>query len=177
MTRFITRKKVAAGAAVAALGLGGMIAYAAWTSSGSGSGTVSARTASQVLVGDGHVANTLYPTGTADLVVTVNNPNDYNVNVTSLAQGALSSGSATAAAVTDDHSGAGCTATTVTYTAPSLGSGVVVGAHQTYTFTLHNAVAMSNAAEDACQGATFTIPVIANAASTASTPSATAGTF
>jgi hypothetical protein len=173
MTRFITRKKVGAAAAVTALGVGGMVAYAAWTSSGAGSGTIAARSASAVLVGDGAVVNTLYPTGKGDLVVTVQNPNDYAVNVTSLSQGALSSGSATPAAVTDNHSG--CTATTVTYTPPTVN--FVVGPHATYTATLTGAVSMSNAAEDLCQGATFTVPVIAAGSSTASTPSATSGSF
>jgi hypothetical protein len=175
MTRFITRRKLAAAAGVTAVGLGGMIAYAAWTTSGSGSGTVSARSASALVVADGHVSNTLYPNGTADLVVTVNNPNAYNVNVTSIVQGALASGSATTAAISDNAGG--CTASTVTYTPPAGGVNFVVGAGATYTVTLHNVISMSNGAEDACQGATFTVPVIANGASTAATPSATSGTF
>jgi len=168
MTRFITRKKIAAATAATALGVGGVIAYAAWTSSGSGSGTISAGNASALVVADAHSASTLYPNGTGDLVVTLTNNNPYNVSVTAIAQGALSSGSATPAAITVDNGHSSCNVSSVTLTAPAL-SGVVVGKNGgTYTLTLHNAVAMDNSAVDACQGATFTVPVVATAASSAS---------
>jgi len=173
MTRFVTRRKLAAAAATSALAIGGLVAYAAWTTSGSGTGSVAARSASALVVGDGTTSTTLYPNGKADLTVTLQNTNDYNVDVTSIAQGALVSGSASPVAVSDNHNG--CTAADVTFTPPTVD--FVIGAHTTYTLTLTNAVSMSNSAEDACQGATFTVPVIANGASTASTPSATSGSF
>jgi hypothetical protein len=176
MTRFVTRKKVAAGAAVAALGVGGMIAYAAWTSSGSGSGTVSARSASALVVADGSAVNTLYPTGKADLKVTLTNNNAYNVNVTSIVLGALASGSPTAAAISVDGGHSSCNVAEVTYTAPTI-TGLVVGANSTTTVTLTQALSMSNNANDNCQGATFTVPVIANALSSAATPAPTAVSY
>lgn len=174
MTRFVTRKKFAAAAGVSALALGGLVAYAAWTTSGSGTGTVSARTASALIVGDGHSSTTLYPTGKGDLVVTLQNTNAYNVNVTSIAQGALVAGSASPVAVSDNTSGA-CNTASVTFTPPAVN--FVIAANSTTTLTLHNAVSMDASANDGCQGATFTVPVIANGASTGSTPSATAVSF
>lgn len=167
MTRFITRRKVAAATAATALGVGGVIAYAAWTSSGSGIGTVSARSASALVVADAHSAATLYPTGAADLLVTLTNNNAYAVSVSAITLGALASGSPTAAAITVDGSHSACNVATVTYTAPTItpDSIVVAGNGGTYTVTLHNAVAMSNLANDNCQNATFTVPVIATAAS------------
>jgi hypothetical protein len=175
MTGFVTRRKLAAAAGATAIGVSGMIAYAAWTSSGSGGGTVIAGNATAILVADATNSTTLYPDGKGDLVVKLTNNNPYAVEVTSIAQGALSSGSATAAAVSDNH--ANCTASTVTFTPPTLSGVVVAGNGGQYTVTLHNALSMSNDAENACQSATFTVPVIANAASTASTPAATSGSF
>lgn len=171
MTRFITRKKIAAATAATALGVGGVIAYAAWTSSGSGNGTVSARSASALVVADATTATTLYPTGTANLVVTLTNNNAYNVAVTAISQGVLSSGAPTAAAITVDSNHSSCNVSSVTLTAPALSGVVVAGNGGTYTLTLHNAVAMDNTAADACQGATFTVPVVATAASTGSAAS------
>jgi len=173
MTRFVTRRKIAAAAGAATLATAGIVAYAAWTTSGSGTGSVAARHAAALIVGDGQTSTTLYPTGKADLVVTLQNTNDYNVEVTSIAQGALVSGSPSPVSVSDNHNG--CTASTVTFTPPTVD--FVIGANTTYTLTLHNSVAMSNSAEDACQGATFTVPVIANGGSTGTTPSATSGSF
>ncbi len=180
MTRFITRKKVAAATAASAVAVGGVIAYAAWTSSGAGTGSVAARTASALVVADGHVANTLYPTGTADLVVTLTNNNAYNVSVSAITLGALASGSPTAAAISVDSGHSTCNVSTVTYSAPTIttDSLVVAGNGGTYTVTLHNAVAMANGANDNCQGATFTVPVLATAASSsAPVSSPNAGSF
>src|SRR5437867_8484127 len=104
MTRFITRKTVAAAAAATALGVGGVIAYAAWTSSGSGTGSVLARNASALVVADGLASNTLYPNGKADLIVRLTNNNAYNVNVSAITLGALASGSPTAISADGSHS-------------------------------------------------------------------------
>jgi hypothetical protein len=173
MTGFITRKKIAAATAATAIGVGGVIAYAAWTSSGAGVGTVSARSASALVVADATTATTLYPTGKADLVVTLTNSNAYKVSVSAITLGALASGSPTAAAISADGSHSTCNVASVTYTAPTIAlDSIVVGANGgTYTVTLHNAVAMDNSANDNCQGATFTVPVVATAASSSTAAS------
>src|SRR4051794_10284406 len=142
-------------ATVAVMGAG--LAYAAWTADGTGSGTVQAKTAQAVSTVAATTSAALYPTGTADLLVKVANPNDYAVTVTAITQTAAStitSGDATC----DAANGVSFTAAT--------GLSQVVPAHSTGTLiTLTNKVAMSNSSVTACSGKTFTVPADIAAAS------------
>ncbi|HYX85316.1 MAG TPA: hypothetical protein VE777_10135 [Gaiellales bacterium] len=106
-------------------------------------------------------ATGLYPTGSVDLTVQLSNPNPYAVTVTTIAQTVGQS-------ITVDAGHSGCDASVVTFNA-SAGTGlsVRVPASGTATPTLTNAVSMSNAAVDACQGATFTVPLSLSGASSA----------
>jgi hypothetical protein len=134
-------------AGVAALG---GTAYAVWTTSGTGSGHATATSAQPLTTSAASVSsNLLFPGGTGDVKVTINNPNPFAVTVTAI----NSNGT-----ITSDK-GAACNAATgVTFSSTS-GLSVVVAANGTATTTLAGKAAMSNASDNSCQGAVFTIPV------------------
>ena len=139
------RKIFVAGGVAAGL-LASGVAFAAWTADGTGTGSAGATTAEALTTSVATASAELYPGGTGDVKVTINNPNDYAVNVTSI------SGNGT---ITDDK--AACTVTGVTF-ANQTGTWNVA-ANGSSTVTLADAASMSNASDDGCQGAVFTIPV------------------
>lgn len=130
--------------------------YAAWTTNGTGSasakaGTSSALTTSTVAVTTG----LLYPNGPAgDVKLTVNNPNPYPVRITQVA----GNGTVTASGGTGT-----CTTTGVSFATQTGTFDVAANSSATFTFT--GAATMSNASQDGCQNATFTIPVALTGAS------------
>jgi hypothetical protein len=124
------------------------VALAFWTAGGTGSGTAAATTAIALTTSTATPTAQLYPGGTGDAKVTINNTNSYAVTVTDIVGGTITG-----------SSGVGtCTTTGVTFTNQHLLTSVV-GAHGSATLTLAGAVSMSNASDDGCQGAVFTIPV------------------
>ena len=139
------------------------VAIAAWTTGGSGSGQASAGTAASMTISAGTPSTNLYPTASADVAAVVSNPNPYKVHVSSVSLGA----------VTVDGGHSACNTGSVTVTSPQtnggLGwdvpakSGAVNGS---LNLDLANAISMSNAATDSCQGATFTVALTATGAST-----------
>ena len=139
-------RRVASGAVgAAALVMAGGIAYAAWTTNGTGAataktGTVAALEAQATIVG-----GPLYPGATADLKVVVTNPNASPVTVTTITAGAVTASP-------------GCTTPGVTVTTSGAAS-FVVPANGSVTRTLPAAVGMSTASSSNCQGAAFTVPV------------------
>jgi hypothetical protein len=137
----------------------GSVAFAAWTATGSGSGYAkagSAQALTTVDVSANTFVNKLYPGTTGDLQVRISNPNPYPVRVTAI------NGNGTITSST----GATCDASTgVTY-ADQTGTWDVA-ANSAATFTLTNAVSMSNASDNSCQGAVFTVPVSLSGASNA----------
>lgn len=144
-------KKLTAGALFLGVALASSVAFAAWTASGSGNGYAQAKTAVALTTVDVSASTTaqLYPGGTGDVLIKITNPNPYAVTVTGVAAGG---------AITSDKGVACNGATGVTYTAPTSPS-LAVPASSSAQFTLTGAVAMSNASNNACQGAIFTIPV------------------
>jgi hypothetical protein len=155
MRKFIKRAVVIG--AVVAITTGAGIAYASWVANGSGSASAKASTAQALSTVDAsaRAAAQLYPGGSGDVVVTLHNPNPYPVRVTSI----VGNGAITA-------SGAGsCLTTGVTFTAQS-GSWDVAAGDDTEV-TLIGAAHMSNASDNGCQGATFTIAVSLSGASNA----------
>ncbi|HEX8866875.1 MAG TPA: hypothetical protein VF821_14550, partial [Lentzea sp.] len=70
------RKRTAVVAAVAVLAIGGGVAYAAWSSTGAGNGTVSSTTSKASVISPVSGGG-LYPGATVDFVVSIDNPNDY----------------------------------------------------------------------------------------------------
>jgi hypothetical protein len=156
MKRRVT-KRLTVGAMFMGLALAASIAFAAWTTSGSGSGYVAAGSEQNLttLSVAASTTSVLYPTGSADVTVRINNPNTYKVLVTNISNGtgSIVSGNATC----DASNGVSYTNQSGTWTIPASG---------TLTVTLANAASMSNASVDACQGQTFTVPVALIGAST-----------
>ena len=153
------RKKVLLAAAAAILVVAVGVAYAAWTAGGSGSGYAKATTAQALSTIDVSATTpaTLYPGATGDLKLEIDNPNPYPVRVTSV------SGAGT---ITSDK-GAACDASTGVSFADQTGLTLDVPGSSSATFTLSGAVSMSNASDNSCQGAVFTVPVSLSGASNA----------
>ncbi|MDT7785902.1 MAG: hypothetical protein QOF58_4321 [Pseudonocardiales bacterium] len=142
--RYVRRGVIVFAVMTAALGSG--VAYAAWTSSGSGSATTKAGTAQAPVVSGGAVTTgLLYPGGTGDAVVTVSNPNPYPVIVTSVSP----NGAATCS---------------VTFTQRSPGTALAANGGPV-AITLSGAVALGSNAANTCQGASIDIPVLVTIAS------------
>lgn len=153
-------KKLSVTIAATGVLLAASVAFAAWTASGTGTGTAKAITAQALNTIDASGTTTaqLYPGATGDLRLTINNPNPYPVKVTSVGAG---SGS-----ITSDK-GTACDASTGVTFSPQSGLALNVPASSQASFTLTGAVAMSNASDDTCQGALFTIPITITGASNA----------
>jgi hypothetical protein len=150
-------KKLTVGAVFVGVALAASIAFAAWTTGGSGSGYVAAGSEQDLTTLSVAASTTslLYPTGSADVKVKINNPNTYKVLVTNIdnGTGSILSGDATC----DTSNGVSCANQAGSWTVPASG---------TLTVTLTNAASMSNASVNACQGKTFTIPVDLTGSST-----------
>ena len=157
----LSRKRRLVGAAVTLLVLGAVgLVYAAWTTNGSGNGFAKAGTAQNLTTVDPTAVTTglLYPSGSGDVALTIHNPNPYPVQVTAVTNG---SGSIAGSGGTGT-----CTTTGVTFTNQT---GLTINVPNSTTDTgdgngnkkvvLPNAASMSNASDNGCQGATFTIPV------------------
>ena len=138
------------------------LGIAAWAVSGSGTGYAKAQTASGLTLSDASASTTadLYPGATGGVKVRITNANPFPVRITSIAKQA-------SAAITSDK-GAACDASTGVAFSDQTGLALDLAANATATFTLANAVTMSNASDNSCQGALFSIPVTATGASNAS---------
>jgi hypothetical protein len=137
--------------------LAGTVAFAAWTTNGTGNAYSRAGSAQALTTVDVSATTpaTLYPGVTGDVRLRIDNPNPYPVRVTTV------SGNGT---ITSD-AGATCDASTgVTFT-NQTGLTLDVAAASQATFTLTGAAAMSNSSHTSCQGAVFTIPVALTGAS------------
>ena len=143
------RGLVVGGAVAAVTGVG--VAFAAWTSTGTGAGTATAATAKNLTVTAGSPTG-LYPTGTVTMPVTVTNNNPYKVQLDTIdfVDATSSAPECTASAVTSAGG---------SYQNVFLAPGGSVSKDLT--------VSMSNNAEDACQGASFTLRYLATARSAA----------
>ena len=150
MRKISKRSAIVLGAAGVVVVAG--VAYAAWSSSGSGTGSVSSTTAVNSAITPGSSGSVLYPGGGTDFTVTIDNPNDYPVVVTG-----ISAGSSDAVN--------GCAAGSVTSAAPASTPGTIA-AHGSGSYTLH--AQMNAGATDACKSQTFVLPLTATLASNAS---------
>jgi hypothetical protein len=143
--------KTAFALAALTITVAGGMTLGSWAVSGSGNAYAKASTATALTIGDASASTTaqLYPGGSGDVKVMITNPNAFDVTVTSVTRtGAIAS-----------DKGAACNASTgVTFTNPTnLTATLAAGA--TGTITLTGAASMSNASDNTCQGAVFTIPV------------------
>jgi hypothetical protein len=146
---------VVAAAAIVVVGAG----LGAWSLTGSGNGAAKATTASAVTLADASAFTTadLYPGATGNLKLRVTNPNAFPVRITAV------SGNG---AITSDK-GAACDASTGVSLSNQTGLTLDVASGATSTLTVPNAVSMSNASDNSCQGAVFTVPVSLTAVSNA----------
>lgn len=128
------------------------MAFAAWTSDATGTGQARSTVALDSTIAPGTSSADLYPGATKTVTVTVNNPNDYPVMVTSISAGS------------SPLVNTGCTAGTVTSDARALdvagltqqdGTTKVISAGGSGSYVL--TTRMAGSAADACQGQTFTM--------------------
>jgi hypothetical protein len=142
-------------AVVVAIGSGfvGVTAASAYfASSGSGSGSATAATV-QAVTASGAIVSNLIPDGTGhDVTLTVTNPNAFPVTLESVI------GNGTILPDSPGHTG--CGPTGVTFADQTGLSQSIPGGSVPTPVTLDNAARMDNTSVDACQGATFTIPVM-----------------
>ena len=155
MRKRVINRRLAVAVIAAVFAVVGLV-YAAWTTNGTCNGYAKAGTSQALSTVDVSASTTatLYPGVSGDVLIKLDNPNPYAVTVT----GITGNG-----AITADAGHSGCTTTGVTFTNQTgltltipAKSGGVDGTLQS---TLTGAAAMSNASLNACQGATFTIPV------------------
>jgi hypothetical protein len=128
--------------------------YAAWTVNGTGDAYAKAKGAPTALTTVNVSATTpatLYPGATGDVLIRIKNDNDYQVRVTTITGNG---------AITPDAGHSSCNAAaSVTFDNQTGKTIDVPGGGGETEVTLSGAAHMSNAANDACQGATFTVPV------------------
>jgi len=157
-----TRKKPLLAAGAIALIASTAVAVAAWQTSGSGPAYAKAQTAAPLTLGDASASTSadLYPGATGALTIKITNPNPFPVKVTTVA---LQTGG-----VVTSNKGAACDASTGVSVSAQTGLAIAVSASTTATVIVPNAASMSNASDNSCQGAVFTVPVDVTAVSNAS---------
>jgi hypothetical protein len=137
------------------------VAFAAWTSSGSGSGQAGSTTSLDSVITPGTNSPDLYPGSTSSVTVTVNNPNAYAVVVTSISAGSsnLVNGTCAAGTVTSDARAMDTAGLEQT----AGGTAIAAGGSGEFTLVTH----MTTGALDSCKLQTFTLPLTATLASAA----------
>jgi hypothetical protein len=164
MTRLLARSWVLVAVAVALLVVAAT-ATAYWRGAGGGSANSALAGQTAITITSGTVSAQLAPGGTGTVTAVASNPNPFAVHFGKLA---LDTASGTGGFDVDSgHSGCSASAlgfTTQTNAAPGWTippkSGAVNGS---LSLTLAGAATMSSSAANACQGATFTVHLIASA--------------
>jgi hypothetical protein len=160
----MNRKRLARWSASAAVGLliAGSVAYAAWTVNGSGTGSASATSSVNLTLTAGTPSGLLYPGGSADVDSSVSNSNPFPVHVSSVSLDTTQG--INGFDVDAGHSG--CNLSSLSFTTATNGStGWDIPASSSVDVDAAGAISMSAAANDSCQGATFTVHLTATAAS------------
>jgi hypothetical protein len=133
-------------------------AGAFWTLHGTGAGTLSAQTVASVTLTPGTPTTDLYPGVSGDISVSIANGNTYQAFVGSLALD--TSRGTNGFSVDSGHSG--CDVAALSYTPQSNGgAGWFVPTGSTLDLDLANAVSLGTGAATECQGATFTVFLLA----------------
>jgi hypothetical protein len=149
MRKLTRRTATVAAAMAAATGVG--VAYAAWTSNGSGTGQAVTRTSVDSVISPSADGVSLYPGATSSFQVSVTNPNDYPVTVLTISSGSSNEVN-------------GCAAGSVLSDASAPGTDIAPNSSATFTLTSHMVADPSNA----CKSQTFTLPLTATLQSHAS---------
>ncbi len=140
------------------------VALAGWLNNGTGSAKASAGTAAAVQILNVNLTGkALLPGRSGDLTIKVKNPNSFPVKVIRVEPNGTP-------VADNQHRVKGCVTTGVVFPATS-GSTVVdwdLAAEESVEKTIFDGVRMTNASHNACQGATFTVPVRLIAQSNAS---------
>jgi hypothetical protein len=157
----IKRKLVICSIAAAGV-FGAGIAYAAWSSTGTGTATAQATTSANSVITAGTSAADLYPGAIKTITVTISNPNAYPVLVNSISAGSSNvvNTACVAGTVTSD-----VRSTDATGLLQANGSTKQIAASGSGTYTL--TTRMTASAVDACQAQTFTLPLTATLSSNA----------
>ena len=150
--------------AIVAVAVGGTgVAYAYWSAGGAGTGFGMAGTTVPLTLSPGTPTASLLPGGQTSVILTITNTNAATVKISSLA---LDTTQGTGGfSVDSGHTG--CTLSTLSFTTQTNGGagwsipGKVGSTNGTLSATLTNALAMSLSAANACQGATFTVYLLA----------------
>jgi len=135
------------------------IAVAQWSTSGSGSAAAETDTPADLTLTPATPAAALYPGGSTAVVLSVHNPGvaTVRVNALALATGEAVNGFEVDAAHPD------CDEQALSYTTQTNGgAGWSLPAGGTLAVTLAGALALSSGADDGCQGATFTVHLVAS---------------
>jgi hypothetical protein len=141
----------------AAMALTGALAggaYAYWTAHGTGSGTASVGAPLSVTVqaASGTPSSALLPSGTADLLVQVTNPNAYPVTIVGVSQNLSETVSVSG--------GTGCTAANAGVAVPTqVGLTVSIAPGPSVVVHIPSGASMTAGSAGGCQGASFQIPV------------------
>jgi hypothetical protein len=146
---------IAGAAAVAATLLGGGVALATWSATGSGTGSALAYTAQAVTVNTVALTSSsasLYPGGPAgNVYFTVTNPNPYAVKITNIAWGTPVSANPSACPSSVISVDPGAPTSGLSLTIPALGTSP--------SQQVNGVLDLSSSATDACQGNLFNVPV------------------
>ena len=154
-----TRRMLAIGIVVAAIVALGGTADAIWNGSGGGTGSASSGTVTPVTLSPGTPDGQLYPGGSADVVLTVDNPNSADVHIDSLSldtargDGGYAVDSLHSACSVSTFGFSASTNGGAGWTVPSKGSGAV----GVLAVSLPDALSMNENAANACQGTTVTV--------------------
>ncbi|MEA5453773.1 hypothetical protein SPF06_03470 [Sinomonas sp. JGH33] len=150
------RRATTAAAAVVLLVASASAGFAYWLMAGTGSGAAAAgqlqALTAQALVQPAPGQQLLFPGGTADAVLSVTNPNPYDVQLYSVAA---------AGPAAPDAGHPQCTTTGVTFQNPAapLTPNVTIPANSTATVILPGTVTMDLGSDSGCQGAVFHLPL------------------
>ena len=154
-------------AAIVALGtLAAVLAVTAeafWSGSGAGVAAGNAGTALPMTMTPGTSNTRLAPGGTADVALTISNPNPFSIRITQLS---LNTGAGTGGFAVD-AAHAGCAVSTLSYIPQTNGGAgwtvpAKIGAvNGSLPVTLPTTLTMTTAAANACQGAAFTVFLLA----------------
>jgi hypothetical protein len=128
------------------------VAHAYLTAGGAGSGAATAGAGDPVTLSPAATSADLYPGGSADVAVSITNPNPFAAAVGSLVVDETRGHGGFAV----DAGHAGCDLSALSFAAQP-GGGWLVGAGATIRVDLADAVSLAPDAAPACQGATFTV--------------------
>jgi hypothetical protein len=129
----------------------GALAY--FTSAGSGSGTGTAGTAQAVTISAGTPTAELYPGGSADVAISISNPNAFTVHIDKLT---LDSGVGSGGFLATGGTGT-CTNPDLSFPDNTNGGAGWDVPPASHGFDLTGAISMGAGADNGCQGASFTV--------------------